>query len=1276
MKLKAALCAAIALIMIFSIFFISPFGSIAEAAGDEERLSLQALPSKYCMRDEYVVYAQHQDALGYCWNFAATMSAATTIMKATGEYYDFSELWTGVALNNCTDKHTPIGEGGTLSYQYDAMKISGLMLETDLPYSNSYTISDENSVDYYNFFERYSNDDLARCLVYDSTTRFSVGDVEKIKSHIYNHGSIYLTFTFKDSFVEDGGAYYLPPNQTNTNSNHAVSVIGWDDNFQREVYVNGSTTPTVYKGAWMILNSYTEKNGNDGISYVFYDDENIGTISGYKYDPDRDRDLYFYDKIESGYSYPISVKGKYYGDFTAENALTKQKNIFYDDVNLEYSYEASSGADIKQIDIYLGNENVTSDFNVRVDRLADRFYISQSNASYGQYKVLVTYGNGEVTDTYLNNFFVTHGLVGEEIEFDYASNSLAFNTGLDLEYYSYITEDKTYVIYTNQLKGEISFLPTEQSVYSEKNMSLSKISYNIENGVSDTEIYRITSESGYELEYTFVFEYCEDTTLSPVNVYYDLGGGINNPDNHEKELGGENTGLALYAPTREGYTFDGWYLDYGNGSRKIEEINGVYYVDWDDIHHLGEAPPLYAKSHYNKYYKNSSTLFVYARWVEEDYHTVDISITGEGVSHINETISVRSGDSVRYLLKPNSDWCLASLTINGREITGDNFAEIVKYGLHIQDVNEDISVCATFEKGVYVSLKMGDNIKSAYVVGNKNGEPRRFYDGDVIPFDYFSDYRDQIFPPIKDKEIFIYGDDSVIIGTLLPSIPVIPFPGFGTTFSIVVEVFDDADGYTYVLEDATSYTAVEKGIFEKNIVIDHDDVIKEITILSAKRVLIESVEVTYGVDLYITDHYLSSDINAKSGEQFSATYNAGDIIYLFVKKPADTVQYYYTLPSAFESIGDLWYRMPICVNSEVPDIGTVKVTRGTQKYTVTWENWDGSIIYSEDYRYGARPSFNNKNAAIKEYPTREDDELYTYVFLGWDKEIRSVTSDITYTARYEAVLKEYTVTVEPTENGRVTPDGSNIINSIDRHTYVFTPNEGYKIKDVIVNGVSMGAIPYYTFDKVKSNQTLRVEFEKIIYSVNVIAGEGGTVDLEGLQSASHGEGLTINITPDDNYIIDFIKVDGVSMEISECFTVGNITKDTVVEIAFKKDVFTVTTECSDGGSITPSHTVALGENARLEFKPKLGYKVKDVIINGVSIGAVEEYTLISVNADHTVRVEYERDAVSIVILTAMTGLFISTLGLSVIVVIDTKKLRHLERKLQKLRAELSPQTKK
>ncbi len=145
--------------------------------------------------------------------------------------------------------------------------------------------------------------------------------------------------------------------------------------------------------------------------------------------------------------------------------------------------------------------------------------ISKNDAPYGQYTVIVTYGNGEKTDTYLNNFIVTHGLVGEEIEFDYGSNSLTYNTGLDLEYYSFISSNKNYVIYTDKLEGEISFLPTERSVYSEKNMSIPKISYRIEDGISTTETYTITSVSGYELEYSFTFEYCEDSALSPVNVY-------------------------------------------------------------------------------------------------------------------------------------------------------------------------------------------------------------------------------------------------------------------------------------------------------------------------------------------------------------------------------------------------------------------------------------------------------------------------------------------------------------------------------------------------------------------------------------------------------------------------------------------------------------------------------------------------------------------------------------------------------------------------------------
>ena len=70
--------------------------STALLAGAAETEAEQSLPSAYCMRDDYVVLAQNQDDHGYCWNFASTMAISTTIMKATGEYYDFSELWHGI----------------------------------------------------------------------------------------------------------------------------------------------------------------------------------------------------------------------------------------------------------------------------------------------------------------------------------------------------------------------------------------------------------------------------------------------------------------------------------------------------------------------------------------------------------------------------------------------------------------------------------------------------------------------------------------------------------------------------------------------------------------------------------------------------------------------------------------------------------------------------------------------------------------------------------------------------------------------------------------------------------------------------------------------------------------------------------------------------------------------------------------------------------------------------------------------------------------------------
>ena len=90
-----------------------------------------------------------------------------------------------------------------------------------------------------------------------------------------------------------------------------------------------------------------------------------------------------------------------------------------------------------------------------------------------------------------------------------------------------------------------------------------------------------------------------------------------------------------------------------------------------------------------------------------------------------------------------------------------------------------------------------------------------------------------------------------------------------------------------------------------------------------------------------------------------------------------------------------------------------------------------------------------------------------------------------------ALVKAQVFTIEASagENGSISPSGSVAVVKDTDQTFTITPNSGYHIADVKVDGVSVGAVDTYTFYDVAENHTISATFDR-----NSSGGGSGTRD--------------------------------------------------------------------------------------------------------------------------------------------------------------------------------------
>ena len=107
-----------------------------------------------------------------------------------------------------------------------------------------------------------------------------------------------------------------------------------------------------------------------------------------------------------------------------------------------------------------------------------------------------------------------------------------------------------------------------------------------------------------------------------------------------------------------------------------------------------------------------------------------------------------------------------------------------------------------------------------------------------------------------------------------------------------------------------------------------------------------------------------------------------------------------------------------------------------------------------------------------------DEEMDGFCFYcvvtGEDGRYRK-SNTVTLTVLYET---SYKITASASAGGTISPKGDKQIKTGSNQTYVITPNSGYAVSDVLVDGKSVGAVTKYVFENIRKDHTISAKFQK------------------------------------------------------------------------------------------------------------------------------------------------------------------------------------------------------
>lgn len=167
----------------------------------------------------------------------------------------------------------------------------------------------------------------------------------------------------------------------------------------------------------------------------------------------------------------------------------------------------------------------------------------------------------------------------------------------------------------------------------------------------------------------------------------------------------------------------------------------------------------------------------------------------------------------------------------------------------------------------------------------------------------------------------------------------------------------------------------------------------------------------------------------------------------------------------------------------------------------------------------------------------------------------SIDANHTIHAMFEA--NTYTVTVNQPNNGVIAP-GTMTVAYGATPTFVVTPNTGYNVTAITVNGsnvissaVNTNGVYTYTMAPVTADATVSATMTQRTFTINATAGAHGTIN--GPSTVNYGANATYTITPAAGYVVDNVTVDGMTAGAVTSYTFTNVVANHTINATFRTE---------------------------------------------------------------------------------------------------------------------------